>query len=174
VHTGVSGSDTAGTNGGVRTTKGFPFPNNDIWGRVFVYMQGQSPDMHTNVVEAVGDLGDGGVSHYRIGVTTNHVISGNYIPGDYADRSATTMPLDRWTCFEWNFDGTKSEYHFFLDGNELTDMAITQTHTPGWTAPQFAYIEMGLHLYHDLTDVPTLDAWYDEFALDGKRVGCDN
>src|SRR5207302_561790 len=60
VHTGVSGADTAGTVGGVRTTHGFPFPNDDVWGRAFVYMAGQSPDEHTNMIEAVGDLADAG------------------------------------------------------------------------------------------------------------------
>ena len=172
VHTGVSGADTAGTNGGVRTSHGFPFPNDDLWGRVFVYMAHASPDEHTNMVEAVGNLADGTQSHYRLGVTTNHVLSGNYIPGDYADRSATVMPLDSWHCFEWHYDGKQSEYHVYLDGNELTDMAITSGHTPAWTAPQFAYVEMGLHLYHDLPNEPVLDAWFDEVALDGARVGC--
>jgi len=165
---------TAGTNGGVRTTKGFPFPQNDIWGRAFVYMANHSPDQHTNVIEAVGNLPGGVTSHYRIGVTTNHVIGGNYIPGDYADRSANPMPLDKWTCFEWHFDGKNSEYHFYLDGAELTMMAITSNHTPPWTAPQFAYLEMGMHLYHDLAGITNLDAWYDEIALDSARIGCSN
>ncbi len=173
VHTGVSGSDTAGTNGGIRTTHGFPFPGDQIWGRAFVYMAGQSPDMHTNMIEAVGALTDGGAaSHYRIGVSTSHDISGNYIPGDYGDHSSTVMPLDAWKCFEWHFDGQNSEYHVYVDGNELTDMAITSGHAPAWTAPSFAYIEIGLHLYHDLTSIPTLDVWYDEVALDTSRVGC--
>jgi len=76
VHTGLGDAgDTPGTVGNLHTTHNFPFPNDDIWGRVFVYMAGQSPDMHTNMIEAVGDLpGDAGESHYRIGVSTNHVI----------------------------------------------------------------------------------------------------
>lgn len=166
---------TAGTNGGVRTSSGFPFPNDDLWGRVFVYMAGASPDQHTNMVEAVGPLTvDGGTTEgrYRLGVSTGHVIAGNYIPGDYGDHSKTVMPLDRWACFEWHYDGTHDEYHVFVDGNELTDMAITATHSPRWTAPAFAYLELGLHLYHTLTDVPPLDVWYDELALDGARIGC--
>ena len=105
-------------------------------------------------------------------MTTNHVLSGNYIPGDYADRSATTMPLDQWKCFEWHYDGAHDEYHVYVNGNELTDMAILSNHTPAWTAPQFAYVEIGLHLYHDLPNEPVLDVWYDEVALDGARVGC--
>ena len=175
VHTGVSGMDTAGTNGSLHTMHGFPFPNNQLWGRVFVYMAMQSPDMHTNMVEAVGTLpGDGGASHYRLGVSTAHVLAGNYIPGDYADHSTTTMPLDQWVCIEWHFDGMNDEYHVYLGGNEITDMAITATHQPPWTAPPFAYVSMGLDLYHDLTTIPTLDAWYDEVALDTARIGCDN
>jgi hypothetical protein len=174
VHTGVNGADNAGTNGGLRTTHGFPFPNGDLWGRAFVYMAKASPDAHTNLIEAVGDLAGGGQSHYRLGVTTNHLLSGNYIPGDYADRSTMTMPLDGWTCFEWHFDGKNDEYHFFVNGNERTEMAILGNHTPQWTAPSFAYLEIGLHLYHDLPNEPVLDAWYDEIALDGTRVGCAN
>ena len=176
VHTGLGDAgDTAGTIGDLRTTHNFPFPNDDVWGRAFVYMANQSPDMHTNLIEAVGALpGDAGLSHYRIGVSTNHVIAGNYIPGDYADHSSTVMPLDQWNCFEWHFDGQKSEYHFYLDGNELTDMAILSDASPPWTAPPFDYVELGLHLYHDLTTIPTLDVWYDEVALDTSRIGCAN
>jgi hypothetical protein len=176
VHTGLGDAgDTAGTIGDLRTTHMFPFPQNQIWGRAFVYMANQSPDMHTNLIEAVGMLpGDAGQSHYRIGVSTNHVIAGNYIPGDYADHSATTMPLDKWTCFEWHFDGQLNEYHFFLEGSELTDMAILTDASPQWTAPPFDYVELGLHLYHDLTTIPNLDVWYDEVALDTSRIGCAN
>ena len=84
------------------------------------------------------------------------------------------MPLDQWVCFEWHFDGKNSEYHFYLNGNELTDMAIVSDASPPWTAPPFAYVELGLHLYHDLTTIPTLDVWYDEVALDTARIGCAN
>jgi len=177
VHTGLGDAgDTAGTIGDLRTSPSiFPFPQNQIWGRAFVYMANQSPDMHTNLIEAVGMLpGDAGQSHYRIGVSTNHVIAGNYIPGDYADHSVTTMPLDQWTCFEWHFDGQLNEYHFFLNGSELTDMAILTDASPQWTAPPFDYVELGLHLYHDLTTIPTLDVWYDEVALDTSRITCAN
>jgi hypothetical protein len=126
------------------------------------------------MIEAVGTLpGDAGQSHYRIGVSTAHVIAGNYIPGDYPDHSTTVMPLDQWTCFEWHFDGTNSEYHFYLNGSELTDMAITAGHQPPWTAPPFDYLEMGLRLYHPLA-APSLDVWYDEVALDTSRIGCAN
>ncbi len=177
VHTGLGDAgDPAGTIGDLRTSPTiFPFPKNQIWGRAFVYMANQSPDMHTNLIEAVGLLpGDAGESHYRIGVSTNHVIAGNYIPGDYADHSTTTMPLDQWTCFEWHFDGQLNEYHFYLGGSELTDMAILTDAAPQWTAPPFDYVELGLHLYHDLTTIPTLDVWYDEVALDTSRIGCAN
>jgi hypothetical protein len=176
VHTGLADAgDPAGTVGNLHTTHNFPFPNDDLWGRVFVYMAGQSPDMHTNMIEAVGLLpGDAGESHYRIGVSTAHVIAGNYIPGDYADHSTTVMPLDQWACFEWHFDGVHDEYHFYLNGSELTDMAILSDASPSWIAPPFAYLEMGLRLYHPLVNEPTLDVWYDEVALDTARITCGN
>jgi hypothetical protein len=176
VHTGLGDAgDPAGTVGNLHTTHNFPFPNDDIWGRVFVYMAGQSPDMHTNMIEAVGDLpDDAGQSHYRIGVSTAHVIAGNYIPGDYPDHSQTVMPLDQWTCFEWHFDGTNNEYHFYLNGSELSDMAILADASPPWIAPPFAYLEMGLRLYHPLVNAPNLDVWYDEVALDTARITCAN
>ena len=176
VHTGLGDAgDPPGTVGNLHTTHNFPFPSDDIWGRVFVYMAGQSPDMHTNMIEAVGTLpGDAGESHYRIGVSTAHVIAGNYIPGDYANHSTTVMPLDQWACFEWHFDGARSEYHFYLNGSELTDMAILSDASPPWTAPPFAYLEMGLRLYHPLVNEPTLDVWYDEVALDTARITCAN
>jgi len=172
IHTGVSGADTAGTNGSLRTTQGFPFPNNQVWGRTFIYVAKASPDQHTNFIEAVGNLPGNVASHYRLGVTTAHALTGEYTPGDHMDPSKTIMPIDKWSCFEWHFDGAKSEFHVYLDGAELTDMAIAAGHTPAWTAPPFAYVEMGVNLYHDLPNQPTLDVWYDEFALDTQRINC--
>ena len=166
VHVG----NTAGTAGGLRTARGFPIPGNVIWGRAFIYMANSAPDMHTNMFEAVGPLLGGVTSHYRLGITAGH-LSGNYIPNDYGTRSATLMPLDHWACLEWQFNGSDSSYHAYLDGAELTDLAVTSSHTPAWTAPVFQYFELGLRLYHSLAS-PSYDFWIDEFALDAHRITC--
>jgi len=172
VHT----TNLAGSTAFIRTTKIFPMPNNTIYGRAFVYLSGTSSAVHTTLFEAVGKLPGGQTAYYRYGDPV-HIIGANYdTPGstpktDYAQRSTTAMPTNRWACMEWLFKGDTNELHFWLDGSEVAGAAVPSNHVPQWTAPAFTQLDVGFKLYHD-DPATAFDLWFDEVAVDGQRIGC--
>jgi hypothetical protein len=176
----------AGANVGLRTVLGFPRVRNTYFGRAFVWMAARSPTTHSTLFESGGRLGDAGAGDGALppglNVSQRFSISGHQLEAsydssprppttDYARRSATAMPLDRWACLEWHFKGDTNELHVWLDGAELTDMAVLPTRVPTWFAPDWVRVNVGLQLYRPDAE-PEFDLWIDEVALHGTRVGC--
>ncbi len=177
----------AGANVGLRTVRGFPPARNTYFGRAFVWMAARSPTTHSTLFESGGrivDAGifDGSIPDGGVNVSQRFSISGHQLEAsydtsprppttDYARRSATAMPLDRWACLEWHFKGDTNELHFWLDGAELTDMAVLPTRVPTWFAPDWVRVNVGLQLYRP-DAVSDFDLWIDEVAINPTRVGC--
>ncbi|MEZ0310236.1 MAG: hypothetical protein ACAI38_00585 [Myxococcota bacterium] len=86
-------------------------------------------------------------------------------------RSATSLPLDRWTCLEWRvLSGVTGEMQFWVDGAEVTDLAYSGDTS---MAPQpVGRFSIGAALFGDTATRPPLDIWYDELGLDDARIGC--
>ena len=177
----------AGANVGIRTVRGFPPPRNTYFGRAFVWMATRSPTTHSTLFESGGRIVDAGVFDGSIpdgglNVSQRFSISGHQLEAsydtfprppttDYARRSATAMPLDRWACLEWHFKGDTNELHFWLDGVELVDMAVLPTRVPTWFAPDWVRVNVGLQLYRPDAE-PDFDLWIDEVAINPTRIGC--
>lgn len=188
VHTHAPDVDGgAGANVGLRTVRGFPPVRNTYFGRAFVWMAARSPTTHSTLFESGGrivDAGifDGSLPDGGLNVSQRFSISGHQLEAsydtsprppttDYARRSATAMPLDRWACLEWHFKGDTNELHFWLDGAELTDMTVLPTRVPTWFAPDWVRVNVGLQLYRP-DAVSDFDLWIDEVAINPTRVGC--
>ena len=187
VHTSAPNVDGgAGANVGLRTVVGFPRARNTYFGRAFVWMAARAPTTHSTLFESGGRLGDAGAGDGALppglNVSQRVSIAGRQLASsydtsprppatDYARRSATAMPLDRWACLEWHFKGDTNELHVWLDGAELTDMAVLPTRVPTWFAPDWVRVNVGLQLYRPDAE-PEFDLWIDEVALHGTRVGC--
>lgn len=188
VHTHAPDVDGgAGANVGLRTVRGFPPARNTYFGRAFVWMAARAPTTHSTLFESGGrivDAGifDGSLPDGGLNVSQRFSISGHQLEAsydtsprppttDYARRSATAMPLDRWACLEWHFKGDTNELHFWLDGAELTDMTVLPTRVPTWFAPDWVRVNVGLQLYRP-DAVSDFDLWIDEVAINPTRVGC--
>jgi hypothetical protein len=158
-------------------TKTFPLPGgkNSIYGRAnFLLGQGINvPKNHTNLFEASGKV-NGVNGNYRYGSSNGHFLA-NYNPGDPTKSSATNIPKGVWSCMEWAFLGDTNEMRFWLDGVELTDIAIPSTGVKGmvWTAPTFNSLYFGWITYAQDMASDHYDIWYDDIALDTARIGCD-
>jgi hypothetical protein len=157
-------------------TKTFPLPNggNNLYGRAN-FMLGTGlvvPKNHTNFLEASGKV-NGQDGNYRYGAV-NAKFFANYNPGDPGESSKTDIPVGTWVCYEWAFLGDTNEMHFWLDGKELTDIAVPPGGVNGkvWTAPKFDSFYFGWVTY--ATDMASdhYDIWYDDIALDTARIGC--
>ncbi len=99
------------------------------------------------------------VSSMRIewgdGVTSVH--------SQYTSRSP--VPVNRWSCWEWEFDGSTKQLRVWVDESKVID--ITQ---PTWTAPRFEEITFGYRNGH--VEPGGYDVWIDEVAANDRRIGC--
>lgn len=157
-------------------TKTFPLPGgtNSFYGRAnFMIEAGlKLPNDHTNFLEASGKVG-GQSGNYRYG-SSNAKFLANYNPGDPAEGSKTAVPVGVWSCVEWAFLGDTNEMHLWIDGKELTDVAVSPAGVNGmvWTAPKFDSFYFGWITYATDTASDHYDVWYDDIAIDTARIGC--
>jgi len=95
----------------------------------------------------------------------------------HQDSAAVPMPVGRWACAEWRFDGATSEMQLWIDGIEVESLHVTGNGTrcrtlPGdspWIPPVFSRIDMGWESYQ--ADVER-SIWLDDFVLGAERIGC--
>lgn len=157
-------------------TKTFPLPNgkNSLYGRAnFMVGAGLNvPKDHTNFFEASGKV-DGQSGNYRYGAAGAKFFA-NYNPGDPGESSKTPVPVGTWACIEWAFLGDTNEMRFWIDGKEITDIAVPSAGVNGtvWKAPKFDSFYFGWITY--ATDMASdhYDIWYDDIAIDTARIGC--
>lgn len=94
---------------------------------------------------------------------------------DHAD--SKVVPVGRWACAEWFFDGPNAQMRFWLDGTELTDIGIDGTGEgcvappmdQTWVAPTFSRINVGWESYQ--TDEER-SIWIDDVVISSTQVGC--
>jgi hypothetical protein len=95
----------------------------------------------------------------------------------HQDSAAVPMPVGRWACAEWRFDGATSEMQLWIDGTEVEGLHVIGSGTrcrtlPGdapWIPPVFSRIDMGWESYQP--DVER-SIWVDDFLLGAERIGC--
>jgi hypothetical protein len=93
------------------------------------------------------------------------------------DSTGEVIPTGKWTCAEWAFDGPNDTMRFWLDGQPVPSLTVTGTGDAcveqaadyEWTAPTFAYMNVGWSSSSD-TDARTI--WIDDVALGSERLGC--
>jgi hypothetical protein len=156
--------------------KTFPLPGgkNSFYGRANFMIAADItvPKDHTNFFEASGLVG-GQPGNYRYGAA-NAKWFANYNPGDPGELSKSDVPVGKWLCLEWAFLGDTNEMHFWIDGKELTDVAVPPIGVDGkvWTAPKFDSFYFGWITYATDMSSDHYDVWYDDIALDTARIGC--
>jgi hypothetical protein len=160
-----------------------------FWGRIFYRIQTPAPKingyLHSTMVALVGNNPQGtgteevrvvdtvedpnGKNQFLYNVQPNGAEFGTGSPYDY-------MYDDAWHCAEWHIDGADQSYHFFLDGNEITKIALmngaNNFKNTGIPPQGFQSIEVGWYNYQ--SSPPGFVAWIDEVAVDTARIGCTN
>ena len=79
---------------------------------------------------------------------------------------------DTWHCVEWHVDATDQSFTFWDNGVEM----FTFTNGPGnfnesEIPDSYSIVTLGWTNYQDAP--PGYVAWYDDFALDDERIGCE-
>jgi hypothetical protein len=165
------------------------------WGRIFYRVKTPAPAsvrqiLHSTIVaeSAVSPLHGDRIEVRPVGIEGSHDGRQNFQylynvqPSGGRKEFATLSPFDfsydsSWHCAEWNLSFANQRYRFFVDGREVSSIGLHNgprkfggTEIPpgyssvtiGWTNYRSAAVD-GFRGY---------EAWVDDFAMDGARVGC--
>jgi hypothetical protein len=160
------------------------------WGRIFYKVQlpaavpASGNVIHSTLVAFQGTGPKNGSSEYRVVDTVEdangkHQFLWNVQPSSVSEfgkgSSYDWMYDGNWHCAEWQVDGPTQAYHFFIDGAEVTQIALTNGagNYNGSDIPNaFSQIHIGWNNYQSAS--PGFVAWIDEVAMDTNRIGCGN
>jgi hypothetical protein len=158
------------------------------WGRVFyrVELPVPEPFVHSTLVALQGDGPQIGGAEFRVVDTVkdasgDHQFLWNVQPsgGEFGKGSSYDWRFDdSWHCAEWHVDGVNQRYRFFIDAQEVTEIAIDngagnygsgsdQTNIP----EQFDELRLGWNNYQSAA--PGFVAWFDDLAVSTEQIGCD-
>ncbi len=161
----------------------FPVANNGFFGRMMMYAtQAPADVVHWTIVQGEGPVPGQNITNavYRYGGQYNRRFMANYDSGpaksDCWHHSKTTIPLDRWACVEWQFDGPTNTLRFWLDGQPVSDLTvvgkgdgcIAHDTMDNWYAPTFNAVRLGWEHYQKGPG----EVWIDDVAIAAQRVGC--
>lgn len=175
-----------------------PVPEQAFYGRMMFFLESApSTDVHWTFIDATGLVpGQDYSATYRYGgqlpIAAGNQLMANYDTTDwYATPSrgpntdcfqhadAKPVPVGRWACAEWYFNGPSTEMRFWLDGAELPDMTVQGTGEGcvgedasddyTWIAPTFSRLDVGWESYQE-DEARTI--WIDDVVISSTRIGC--
>lgn len=178
-----------------------PVPNEAFYGRMMFFLESApTTNVHWTIVDATGTVpGQEYSATYRYGGqlpvtdasgTPGSQLMANYDTTDfyqtpprgpqtdcYQHADGKVVPVGRWACAEWYFNGPEAQMRFWLDGAELTDIAIDQTGqgcvaqdaTYRWEAPVFSRLDVGWESYQE-DDARSI--WIDDVVIGTAPIGC--
>jgi hypothetical protein len=183
----------------------FAMTDNVFYGRMMFYLESApTTAMHWTFIDASGKVpAQGYTAIYRYGgqlpVTEDGTPTGKFLgsqlmanyetPDHYSDptKGPSTdcykhadrkiVPVGKWTCAEWRFDGKSNDMRFWLNGAELSDLEVVskgdgcvdQPADYTWTAPTFDRIDVGWESYQ-LDQARSM--WIDDVAISKQQIGC--
>ena len=171
-----------GQAGGFISRKGaplFPLVNKTMWGRVMVWFDVVA-DGHTDIVR--GQSANGGNPSYNLaeqhGAYMLNYYNGSQATDCWARPKAptpTTLPIGKWSCWEWKFDAGTNNMQFFVDGTLYRAVNMTGdgclTGNGPWLAPSdFGTVSVGANIAER---GQPMKMWFDDIAIGSQeRIGC--
>jgi hypothetical protein len=177
----------------------FPVAGNVYYGRMMFRLEAApTASVHWTFIQG-GGLVPGQTYHalYRYGgqlpITQGAAFVGNQLMANYETPDSysgngpssdcwnhanqTVVPVGRWACVEWKFDGPNNQMSLWLDGvsvpaltvNGVGQGCVNQPATYPWTAPLFDRLDLGWESYQT-DDARTL--WIDDVVISASPIGC--
>ncbi|WP_437723974.1 hypothetical protein [Sorangium sp. So ce861] len=178
-----------------------PVDGNVIHGRMmFLLESAPDTDVHWTIIDGAGTVpgkdfeGMPYTAVYRYGgqyaTDGSSQLMANYdTPGQWTNpptgpktdcwhhAEGKVVPVGKWTCVEFTFDGPKNEMRFSMDGTEIPELTMSGTgqgcandiENYEWTAPEFTSIGFGWESYQ--TDAPRT-MWIDDVVIGTGPIGC--
>jgi hypothetical protein len=160
-----------------------PLPGNNLHGRMMVRLTpGWSGD-HTDLVSARGMIADGAAAELYVSARPYLFVA--YHPHHCTKKGKTNLPLGRWVCLQWQFDGSrkrdgtaKNEVRVWIDGALVNDAVLLgaggtcrEGVNPPWVVPVFDSFSVGWQNWNNAMPVP-VEMWIDDVAIDSKAIAC--
>jgi hypothetical protein len=155
------------------------------WGRVFYRVQLPVPAVfvHSTLVALQGVGPVNGNEEVRVVDTVKqasgtHQFLYNVQPSgnEFGKGSPYNWRFDdMWHCAEWHIDNPTQSFHFYIDGAEVTQIAIDNgagNYAGSDIPPVFSVVRVGWNNYQAAPAGTGFVAWLDEIALDKNRIGC--
>ncbi|MEP7050753.1 MAG: LamG-like jellyroll fold domain-containing protein [Pseudomonadota bacterium] len=134
------------------------FPATEFWGRAWMRFKAASGGHQMFI--AVITSGDQFRLLNTLGSDTFRLNEQN---GDKFFASATTIPMEKWFCYEWHVTATSASV--YVDGKELTDASPT-----GWKITGAQSLQIG---YQRFQKGPSAgEIWLDDIAINTAQIGC--
>jgi hypothetical protein len=182
----------------------FPVAGNVFYGRMMFYLDAApATSVHWTLIQGAGVV-PGATYHalYRYGgqlpvmqgsTFVGSQLMANYdTPDSYPIGSGTppasdcwqhadkvVVPVGRWACVEWKFDGPNNHMNLWLDGAAVPSLTmngtgqdcVNQPATPPftWTAPNFDRLDLGWESYQ-IDGVRTIHV--DDVVISKTQIGC--
>jgi hypothetical protein len=172
----AAGDPAGGSPAFISETKTFPALANDLWGRMLIFYTPKSalPGTHWVNIATVGSAPSPD-QQLRFGGAGSAKLNSNELPSDTFANSATVMPTNKWACFEWHVQaGAAASMHFYLNGNEVTDMTVDNGNSPNttdkkWHSVPFAKLQLGWQYWNGSFGG---EMWLDDVAIGSARLTC--
>ncbi len=167
----------------------FPAAATGLFGRMMIWTAALPPSaVHFDFIEAEGRLaGTTTDAVYRYGgmgklLANYSAWTSQGLTADCAKGSGASLPVARWTCVEWQFDGARNALRFWMDGQPVDALAVEgkgDTCVGGkeggdgdgiWRAPPFSALRLGWQ-HHQTSSTP-VELWIDDVAVAPRRLGC--
>jgi hypothetical protein len=138
-----------------------------VYTRAWAYFASPHPaPLFDQVINLANDPGVG----ISMGARDGFVANNDYTASVYAESSTIPLPLDRWTCLQFEMpSGTVGTARVRIDDMDVADVAI-----PG-SSPQPAptHIYLGLQWVGSVSSQPAVDAWFDDFEISATPTTCN-
>jgi hypothetical protein len=181
---------------------GLPAAGNAFFGRMMFLLESApeaaDPAVHWTFVQAGGVVaGQTYRALYRYGgqhpVIDGAIFAGSQLMANYETpdwyegvgpgsdcwhhANRVVVPVGRWTCAEWQFDGPADSMRFWLNGAAVESLTVSGTgegcvNQPSdypWTAPVFDHLDLGWQSYQPDA---ARTIWIDDVAIAPTRIGC--
>jgi hypothetical protein len=168
----------------VQMLAGLSLTSNAFFGRMMVWIDPfTSTGNHWNLIEGWGyipgsvgqTLAEQEMYEYGGVCSPAGTLGAAYLNDttDCCQPSTEPVPVSRWACVEWQFDGINSQMRFWLDGQAIDSLTVTANGPQcggTWSAPAFQRVDLGWASAPN--GVPVSTMWIDDVGINSERIGC--
>lgn len=137
-----------------------------VYARLWIYIPVGFPTVEFAQVLNFADDAGLGIS---LGTRDGFIANNDYTSGMYKQSTTVQLPLGRWACLQMEMpSGSTATARVFLDGAEISDVAITRTSAQ----PPPTHVYTGLTWIGDIASLPASEVWIDEIVIDTAPTSC--